>query len=83
MSDPQPEQVYQFVLQNGKPFATTSDVAEEFEEVSKKTVWKRLDKLEAAGKIQKEKIGANAVVWYPPCQAVEDAKASNPSSDIQ
>ena len=82
MSDPQPEQVYQFVLQNRKPFATTSDVAEEFEEVSKKTVWKRLDKLEAAGKIRKEKIGANAVVWYPPCQAVEDAKASNSTREV-
>jgi len=83
MSEPTYEDVLEFVWENSCPFVTTGDVAEEFEEVSKKTVWKRLDKLEAAGKIQKEKIGANAVVWYPPCQAVEDAKASNPSSDIQ
>jgi len=68
MADPMPEQVKQFVLENESvrsPFVTSTDVSEQFSGVSKRTIHKRLQRLAERGEIERRKIGANTIVWYP------------------
>lgn len=83
MSDPSHEEVLQFVLANPKPFVKTGEVAEEFDAVSQRTIHSRLDDLVNDGKLEKDEVGANGVVWYPPVQLSEDARRATPASDSQ
>lgn len=64
MSEPYPDDVLQFVRENSKPFVTTTDAADEFSSVSRKTVHDRLDELVARGKLEKRVVGGNTAVWY-------------------
>jgi len=57
--------VRQFVHKNSQPFVRTSDVSKEFSDVSKRTVYNRLDDLENRGELKKRKVGANSTVWWP------------------
>jgi len=66
MSEPSHEQVLQFVRAHRKPFVTTADTSEQFPEVTRRTVYKRLKDLHDQGQLQKRQIGARAVVWYEP-----------------
>jgi len=64
MSDPDYEQVLQFVREHSRPFVKSVEVSEEFPEVSRRTINERLNTLHDRDKIQKRKIGANGAVWY-------------------
>ncbi len=64
MKEPSPESVYQFVQEQDRPFVTSKEVAEEFGTVSRRTINERLNSLHEDGRLQKRKIGGNAVVWY-------------------
>jgi len=66
MSDPTHQDVLQFVHRNSAPFVTTNDVAEEFEDVTRKTVISRLHDLADEGELDRRKVGAAAKVWYIP-----------------
>jgi DeoR/GlpR family transcriptional regulator of sugar metabolism len=83
MSEPSHDEVLEFVLANRKPFAKTTDVAERFSDVSKRTIQSRLNDLVERGELKKDNVGAKAVVWYPPVQRSEDARRATPSSDSQ
>jgi hypothetical protein len=68
MSEPKPETIKQFVYQNDtvqSPCVTTSDVSEQFNQVSRRTISKRLDTVHERGEVGRRKVGANTVVWYP------------------
>jgi DNA-binding Lrp family transcriptional regulator len=62
---------------------STTDVSEQFNTVSKRTINERLNDLEKRGDIEKYAVGANAVVWYLSVQRVEEASMSRPASDSQ
>lgn len=66
MSEPTYEEVYQFVQETSCPFVTSDDVAEQYQEVSDRTIRNRLNDLVDQGKLQYRKIGASAKVWYLP-----------------
>jgi predicted HTH transcriptional regulator len=83
MSDPSHQAVLEFVRGNPKPFVTTSDTAEEFDSVSKRTLNQRLNDLKDRGELKKYEIGANGVVWYLPVSQVEESRRCKPSSDNQ
>jgi len=57
--------VRRFVYENGQPFVKTTDVSERFSDVSKRTIFNRLDDLEDKGKLEKRQVGANSTVWWP------------------
>jgi len=80
MSDPAHEDVLEFVRQNSCPFVTSGDVAEQFPEVSDRTVRKRLNDLLDRGKLEMRQIGAHAKVWYLPHQNSTEASSRSPSS---
>jgi len=63
MSEPLPAAVLAAVRDHEKPFVSTSDVAAEFENVSRKTVVSRLNDLAAQDRLEKETIGGAAVWW--------------------
>jgi Mn-dependent DtxR family transcriptional regulator len=63
MSEPLPAAVLDAVRDADKPFVSTSDVAAEFETVSRKTVVSRLNRLAAEDRLEKETIGGAAVWW--------------------
>jgi len=79
MSEPTHEQVLSFVRGNRKPFVDTTEVAEEFSSVTKRTIYNRLDDLEERDELEKHDAGANTVLWYLPVNHVEEASTSNPS----
>lgn len=64
MCEPTHEQVYQFVREHHKPFVTSSDVSEQFSNVSGRTIRKRLNDLTDQGKLKRREVGASAVLWY-------------------
>lgn len=64
MQEPTHDQVLQFVREKSSPFVTTKDVVEKFDNIGRRTLNNRLNDLNERGKIQKRKIGGNAVVWY-------------------
>lgn len=64
MSKPSHNQVLQFVREQSCPFVTTKEVSKEFDSVGRRTINKRLNKLADEEKIEKRKIGPQAVVWY-------------------
>jgi predicted ArsR family transcriptional regulator len=80
MSEPAHEDVLQFVQKKSEPFVTTGDVAEQFPDVSEKTVRQRLKDLANTDSLQTRKIGPHAKVWYLPNQAKPDASSDSPSS---
>lgn len=80
MSKPTHQQVKQVVSQNSCPFATTQDVAEQFPDVTDKTIRKRLKDLVEQGKLRRRKVGAAANVWYLPAQEMDRASSASPSS---
>ena len=80
MSDPAHEDVLQFVRRNTCPFVTSGDVAEEFPEVSDRTIRKRLNDLVERGDLKRKKVGAAAKVWYIPDQRSASASSCSPSS---
>lgn len=63
MSEPLPPAVLAAVRDHDKPFVSTSDVAAEFESVSRKTVVSRLNQLAADDRLERETIGGAAVWW--------------------
>jgi hypothetical protein len=63
MSEPLPAAVLAAVRDADKPFVSTSDVAAEFDGVSRKTIVSRLNALAAADRLEKETIGGAAVWW--------------------
>jgi len=63
MSEPLPAAVLAAVRDADKPFVSTSDVAAEFEGVSRKTVVSRLNDLAKQNRLEKETIGGAAVWW--------------------
>lgn len=80
MADPSYEDVLQFVQENSRPFVTSSDVAEEFDSVSDRTIRKRLNRLVDREELNHRKVGAHAKVWYVDNQSSEFAKKDSPSS---
>ena len=83
MSEPTYSEVLGFVQENSCPFVTSGDVAEQFPEVSHRTVRKRLNDLVERGELRRRKVGAHAKVWYLPDQRKASAKSSSPSSVSQ
>jgi len=86
MKEPTPMQVLQFVRQHRKPFVTSSDVAENFPEVSDRTLRGRLNSLVEDGKLEVRKVGANSKVWFDPGYSSEETAAAScsfPSSESQ
>ena len=63
MSEPLPAAVLAAVRDHEKPFVSTSDIAAEFETVSRKTVVSRLNDLAKQNRLEKETIGGAAVWW--------------------
>jgi len=61
--------VQQFVHEHNQPFVETSVVSEQFDSVSKRTVYSRLDDLEGRDELQKRDVGANSTVWWPAGQS--------------
>jgi predicted ArsR family transcriptional regulator len=55
--------VLKFFREAPRPFQTASDVAEEFG-VERQTAHRWLQNLHDAGDLEKEKVGARAVVWW-------------------
>lgn len=66
MQQPDHTEVYRFVEQKSEPFVTSTDVAEQFESVSDKTIRKRLNDLVEDNRLESRVIGAAAKVWYTP-----------------
>lgn len=59
------DDVIQLIVKADRPFATTSTVADAFD-IDQSTAYRRLQRLAADGRLKKEKVGANAVVWWIP-----------------
>lgn len=57
--------VRRFVRENSCPFVRTTDVSEQFGEVSKRTIYNRLDDLADKDELNKREVGANSAVWWP------------------
>lgn len=83
MKSPSYDQVLQFVKQKDRPFVKTSEVAERFSTIQRRTVFNRLDELNKRGDLIKYKVTDNAVVWYTPDQVSSETNASSPASDSQ
>jgi DeoR/GlpR family transcriptional regulator of sugar metabolism len=83
MSNPSYSEVLEFVQQNSCPFVTSQDVAEEFPEVSGRTIRKRLNELVKRGDLNRRRVGAHAKVWYLPDQRNASASNCSPSSVSQ
>lgn len=86
MQDPKPKAVLQFVREYDYPFVTTSDVSEEFQGVTPRTIRNRLNWLCEEGKLEKYEVGANSVVWYLPEEddhSNSSASRSFPASESQ
>lgn len=64
MQAPTHKSVLDCLRQNSCPFSTTGDVAEQFPEVTRRTVRSRLHDLADEGEIQRREVGANGVIWY-------------------
>ena len=64
MSEPHHDEILHFVQRHDCPFVTSSDVAEQFPQVSDRTIRKRLDDLVEQGKLKQRRVGAHAKVWY-------------------
>jgi predicted HTH transcriptional regulator len=56
--------VLQFVRENNAPFVSTQEVAEQFPEVSSRTIRIRLNDLVDRGNLESQEVGGNAKVWY-------------------
>jgi len=83
MSEPSHEDVLEFVRENPKPFVKSVEVSEAFDDVSRRTVNKRLNQLCGRDALEKTEIGANGVVWWLPSQASDSASRSRPASESQ
>jgi hypothetical protein len=83
MGEPTYEEVLQFVHQHSRPFVETSEVAEEFDTVSRRTIFDRLQYLHDNWSLEKRNIGGNSVVWWDPHHREASASASLPSSESQ
>jgi hypothetical protein len=81
MEEPSHKTVYQFVREHPRPFVETVEVAEEFDEKARRTIFGRLQDLADRGDLKKREIGANDVVWWDPQRASE--RVSLPASDSQ
>jgi predicted transcriptional regulator len=46
-----------------EPFVTATEIADQLD-VTNKAVIHRLDELHGEGKVERKKVGANAVVWW-------------------
>jgi predicted HTH transcriptional regulator len=66
MSRPHYDEVYQVVCEQRKPFATTTEVADRFDTVSRRTIQDRLNELVRRGELEKRVIGSNTAVWFEP-----------------
>lgn len=75
MSDPSHDEVLRFVQQNRDPFVTSTDVSEEYPEVSNRTIRKRLKDLAESGKLARRRVG-QAWVWYEPDPDVSERDQS-------
>lgn len=64
MSEPDHQQVLQFVQENSRPFVTTADVSNEFDSVTSRTIRQRLNELEQRDDISVKIVGAESKVWY-------------------
>jgi predicted transcriptional regulator len=53
-----------------RPFVTTSELAEQFG-VDQSTAYRRLQGLAGSGRLNKEKVSANAVVWWEETSGVD------------
>jgi len=82
LTDPTPNKVLRFVQQNERPFVKTKEVAEKFDQIERRTVFNRLERLVDQGKLVKYKVTDNVAVWYTPDQISSPSRRS-PSSDNQ
>ena len=82
MTDPTPNEVLQFVQQKDRPFVKTKEVAEQFDQIERRTVFNRLEKLVDQGDLVKHKVTTNVAVWYTPDQISSPSRCS-PSSESQ
>jgi len=80
MSKPTHDEVYKFVQQNDCPFVTSGDVAQEFDQVSERTIRERLNDLVDNDRLACRRVGAHAKVWYLPTQRSDSASSVSPSS---
>ena len=82
MTDPTPNEVLRFVQQKDRPFVKTKEVAEQFDQIERRTVFNRLEKLVDRGDLVKHKVTKNVAVWYTPDQ-IASASCCSPSSESQ
>ena len=82
MTNPTPAEVLQFVQQKERPFVKTKEVAERFDQIERRTVFNRLEKLVEQGDLVKYKVTKNVAVWYTPDQ-ISSPNRRSPSSDSQ
>ena len=82
MQGPTHDQVLKFVQEKSRPFVKTAEVAEQFNSVSRRTIFNRLEDLADRGDVVKHSVTDSVAVWYEPDQ-VESARASSPASDSQ
>jgi len=80
MVEPSHETVRQFVERNSCPFVTSQDVAEQFPNVSDRTIRKRLNDLVDRGELKVRTIGGPKVWYIPDSQRNASANSSSPSS---
>jgi len=87
MQDPTPSEVLQFVRDHSKPFVTSEDVDDHFDEVTDRTLRDRLNMLVKENELEVRTVGANSKVWYCPSYSSKygpaDASRRFPSSDSQ
>lgn len=76
MSHPHHNDVLEFVQQNSQPFVTSGDVAAKFDEVTERTIRKRLNTLVDQGRLRCRNVGGKAKVWYEGQNAASDSSDS-------
>jgi predicted transcriptional regulator len=59
------DDVMEFIRATDRPFSTTSRVADQFD-IDQSTAYRRLQGLADDGRLNKDKVSANAVVWWIP-----------------
>lgn len=80
MGNPAHSEVLSFVREHNDPAVSTSEVSKAFPEVSKRTIYNRLEDLRERDQIMKKRIEPKALVWYTKNYVSESPRASSPSS---
>lgn len=80
MSEPGHDEVHQFVQETSCPFVTTEEVSEHYDEVTSRTIRKRLRDLVDQNRLRSRRVGPHAIVWYLAPQWRDDDSRRSPSS---